>query len=254
MQYRLVFCNQDLQSCLAQDSTIKERKGRYDLLWLKTEGEKVPDRVLTGTRAVNAFGIGWQIWSRRSLCLAMQANRASFKQGKHEYLSWYPDCLALPSQQDSAAVESVSRSLAPWVIHGAQSKKNHIFQSGKKALGANVAGVLHNYISPCLTFRGFKFTLVLYAAVTSISPLRAYLFRDAHILLARRPYALNSETMSDAAVHSPSEAEGEAKLGRDGGLWGRRGLMQTMNQSGIPADFLWNQLQDAVAVALLSAA
>lgn len=177
LKLRIVYCPGDLLACIGRDPTITDGGG-YSLLWLRTEGDEVPESMFKGARAANAFGLGWQMWSRRSLCLAMQQNRAEFQHGNSKYIAWYPECLASPSQLSSDdAVANVRSSSSPWVIHGSKSKKNHIFASGSSALDSAESGVLHQYISPPLTFNGFKFTLFAYAAVTSLNPLRAYLFQ-----------------------------------------------------------------------------
>jgi hypothetical protein len=238
------FCRNDLPSCIA-----RQRRGRTDLVWLKTEGSagQVPEQALNGAAAVNSFGVGWKIWSRRSLCLALNRNRQALRSAS--LASWYPDCYTLPLQQAQAA--QLRSDQAPgdgmWIVH--TSSGSSILQSGQEAAQARGTGVMQRYISPPLTLQGFKFSLLLYVAVTSISPLRAWIYHDGHVLVATKTYARGASGVDEEPSHVTHLDRPTGPLQT---LRGRSGLLHHLAASSNQDEF-WSKVEGAIALAVLSA-
>ena len=244
------FCRQDLRRCIV-------RQGKTDLVWLKKEGNvgEISEQSLVGAAAVNSLGIGWKVWSRRSLCIALNLNRRALKErstGAAE-MRWYPECYTLPLKPAQAAQlrdDSVPSS-DMWIVHGSSAAASSIIPSGEEAAEVSGAGVMQRYISPPLTIQGYKFSLLLYVVVTSVSPLRAWLYRDGHVMLASHPY---SESIDKDDWQSPHVTRLDAHPEKVQHIRGRSGLLQHLASSEIAIDQVWDSIEDAVGLAVLSAA
>ena len=249
------FCRKDIAQCMA-----KQKHGAADLVWLKTEGVAghIPEQALAGAAAVNSLGLGWKVWSRRSLCIALHLNRQAFAAGAlpgrnaGALATWYPDCHTLPLKE--AEAERLQTDVATddglWVVHGSSASTSSILPSGSQAARARGTGVMQRYVSPPMTLQGYKFSLVLYVAVTSATPLRAWLYDDGHVLLAGQPYG------SKANKGGGREAHVTRLAARGGGvqvLRGKDGLLQHLKSLEMDVEGLWSNMEDAVGLAVLSA-
>ena len=247
------FCRQDLARCIAHPT-----RGKTDLVWLKKEGNagEIPENSLAGAAAVNSLGVGWKVWSRRSLCMALYLNRKAFKdQSKVSSLtSWYPECYTLPLKEAQTARLRGDTTQAPdggmWVVHGSRSQ-SLILPSGEAAAKVTGVGVMQRYISPPLTLQGYKFSLLLYVAVTSLSPLRLWLYHDGHVLIASHPY---SERVSDKVRQEAHVTHLDAHPEKVQHIRGKSGLLNHLAASEIAVDHVWTTIEDAVGIAVLSAA
>jgi len=245
------FCRQDLRRCIAQQS-----QRMTDLVWLKKEGNvgEITEQSLEGAAAVNSLGLGWKVWSRRSLCIALSHNRKAVKERPTGTapMSWYPECYTLPLKPAQAA--RLRGDPVPdggmWIVHGSSAKASSIFPSGEEAAGVSGAGVMQRYISPPLTIQGYKFSLLVYVVVTSASPLRAWLYRDGHVLLASKPYTEQVEGADWRQAHVTRMDAHPEKVQH---IRGRSGLLQHLAASEIETDQIWDNIEDAVGMAVLSA-
>ena len=246
------FCRKDLARCIGKDAG-----SLTDLVWLKREGNagQIPERSLAGAAAVNSLGLGWKVWSRRSLCIALHLSRKALKQGARASLltSWYPECYTLPLQPAEAA--RLRGDPVPdggmWVLHGSSAASSAVFPSGVEAAKATGAGVMQRYISPPLTLQGYKFSLLLYVAVTSVSPLRAWLYNDGHVLLALHPYRESVEGRDWRSAHSTRL---DAHPDHVQHILGKNGLLRYLAASQLDAHQVWSSIEDAVGLAILSVA
>ena len=246
------FCRQDVSRCIAKQ--ILRRKP--DLVWLKKEGKvgQIPENALAGVAAVNNLGVGWTVWSRRSLCIALYLNRKALREDPSKSSSmanWYPECYTLPLKPAQAARLRGDKEPdgGMWVLHGSSSSESSIFASGAEAAKSSGAGVLQRYISPPLTLQGYKFSLLVYVVVTSLSPLRAWIYRDGHVLLASQPY---SESMQGKDWREAHVTRVDTHPHKVQHIRGKNGLLQHLAASEIAVDRVWSSIEDAVGLSVLS--
>lgn len=110
---------------------------------------------------------------------------------------------------------------------------------------------MQRYISPPLTLQGYKFSLLLYVAVTSVSPLRAWLYNDGHVLLALHPYRESVEGRDWRSAHSTRL---DAHPDHVQHILGKNGLLRYLAASQLDAHQVWSSIEDAVGLAILSVA
>ena len=258
------FCRKDLASCI-----LKHADSTTDLVWLKKEGNigQIPEQSLVGASAVNSLGLGWKVWSRRSLCIALHTSRKALKQeaGVKSLTSWYPECYTLPLKPAAAArLRGNQEPDGMWVLHGSSTASSAVFPSGVEAAKVTGGGVMQRYISPPLTLQGYKFSLLLYVAVTSVCPLRTFLYRDGHVLLALHPYSEDVQgkdwrqahsTRIDAHPEHVQRMRGEHGLLKylAAALRGKTVQGKTVQEpQDLDAERVWASIEDAVGLAILS--
>jgi len=237
--FRTKFCREEVNSCLAPPP---EGQVVYSFAWLKREGHELWERVKSSQIAVNSFGAGWKMWSRRSLCLSSSRNARLFN-ASSGYIDWHPPCYTFPARAEDVA--RLKESEKPWILHSSSQTKKTLFRSGAEALQNVQVGVLQEYISKPLLIYGKKFSLRFYVAVTSLNPLRSYIFEDANVALARAEFSAANEE-----AHRTSEVEGDVKML----TWrGHKSALAFLNASGYQVEDLEKKIEERIAIAILSA-
>ncbi|EKX42240.1 hypothetical protein GUITHDRAFT_111801 [Guillardia theta CCMP2712] len=247
--FKTKFCREEVNSCLAPPP---DGQVVYSFAWLKREGHELAERVRGSVVTINSFGAGWKMWSRRSLCLASSRNARWFN-GSSGYIDWHPPCFNFPARAED--VYKLKGSEKPWILHSSSQPKKTLFRSGSEAIENVQVGVLQantaclaclpadsnvkEYISSPLLIYGKKFSLRFYVAVTSLNPLRSYIFDDANVALAREAFSGASEE-----GHRTSEVEGDAKM---------KSVLEYLNASGLEVGDLERKIEERIAVAVLSA-
>jgi hypothetical protein len=61
--------------------------------------------------------------------------------------------------------------------------------------------VVSRYISNPLLVEGFKFDLRIYVAITSINPLRVYIYEEGLARFATQPYNTENDSINNKYIH-----------------------------------------------------
>ena len=106
--------------------------------------------------------------------------------------------------------------------------------------------LLQRYIAKPYLIKGAKFDLRLYVLITSINPLRIYLYDDGLVRFASKPYSSNTATASDVFTHLTNYSinkRSESYLSNEDSLLAQVGgeidfsLTSTIRSSGTQVDF-----------------
>jgi len=83
-----------------------------------------------------------------------------------------------------------------------QGRGIYVTDNIQMILGNKITDVLvSEYVSNPLLINGKKFDLRIYVAVTSINPLRIYIYEDGLVRFATEKFTLNRDQMSNNFVH-----------------------------------------------------
>jgi Tubulin-tyrosine ligase family len=121
--------------------------------------------------------------------------------------------------------------------------------------------VVSVYIDNPMLIDGFKFDLRVYVALTSINPLRIYIYEDGLARFATQKYKQNS-TKQDKYVHLTNyslnknsatfQNNTDATKDDQGSKWSIAALMKRLAKMGHDTQLLWCKIEDLVIKTIIS--
>ena len=116
--------------------------------------------------------------------------------------------------------------------------------------------VVQRYLDRPYLFDGHKFHIRLYVLVTSVAPLRAYVYREGIVRIAPEPYGLSDADLLRPAAHITNTAlhvgHPQLKVSTDpkeenvGHVWSLSAALARMATQGLALDAAWTRLRDLV--------
>lgn len=135
--------------------------------------------------------------------LANRIHRMQDLHGKHHFNFW-PKTYVLPKEADMLTAEMETNPSQYWICkpsNMAQGKGIFITKQPRDLAKVQSAIVSH-YISNPLTVDKLKFDLRIYVALTSIAPLRIYMFEEGLVRFATAEYAVpTNDATKNRFVH-----------------------------------------------------
>lgn len=117
--------------------------------------------------------------------------------------------------------------------------------------------VVQSYLGEPYLVGGFKFDVRLYAAVTSVRPLRVHLYRRGLARFSTQPYGTGAGANLFAHLTNSSINRDSPDIGTDkrvvgvGAKWTLRRLMSYLRTRGVATRGLWRRIRDIVVLAAL---
>jgi len=118
--------------------------------------------------------------------------------------------------------------------------------------------IVQSYIPNPLLIHGYKFDFRLYVLVTSINPLRIYLYKDGMVRVAMEKLSLESEDLENTFIHLTNFAQtkrGESKTcypeGCQANKWSVYELWAWMKERGEDPKPFWARVKDVVIKTIL---
>ncbi|XP_073824894.1 tubulin tyrosine ligase-like 4A isoform X2 [Musca autumnalis] len=121
--------------------------------------------------------------------------------------------------------------------------------------------IVQKYIERPLLINGSKFDLRLYVLVTSIHPLRVYMYHNGLARFASVKYSDKSDTLSDRCMHltnysinkfSSNYAKNEDVNACHGHKWTIKSLWNYLASRGVHTELLWDALRSLVLRTILA--
>jgi tubulin polyglutamylase TTLL7 len=116
--------------------------------------------------------------------------------------------------------------------------------------------VVQRYLDRPYLIDGHKFHVRLYVLVTSVAPLRAYVYREGIVRIAPEPYALSDADLLRAAAHITNTAlhvgHPQLEVSTDpneenvGHVWSLSAALARMAAEGMAREATWMRLRDLV--------
>ncbi|KAA0176615.1 hypothetical protein FNF27_01896 [Cafeteria roenbergensis] len=175
---------------------------------------------------VNRIAGAAGVCAKDRLLRAMSRLRMAY--GADAY-GFHPEGFCLPSERHrfQAACSAASVPVAPsdpsWAVRdGLWVCKPSDLSRGRKVcvvrgpgdVSIDQGSVVQRYLARPLCANGYKFDLRLYVVVTSVRPLRAFLYHDGLVRFATKPYAAARPAHVEARPPAPAAAPaGSARAG-----------------------------------------
>ena len=240
-----------------EDNGLKEHKNDWLILWgngyMKTN-------VYTGINSwqkVNHFPRSYEI-SKKD-CLFKNIAKMQSLHG-HYHFSFVPETYVLPA--DSRALENnmIEDPSIIWILKpSAKSQGKGIFLTNNpQDLPTGQSYVACRYINNPLLINGLKFDLRIYVAITSIDPLRIYIYKEGLVRFATSMY--KTSDISDRFAHLTNYSvnklnpkfDSSAEDGK-GHKWTLNALKKYFLEHNMNFSFIWQKIKDIIIKTIISA-
>lgn len=191
-------------------------------------------------------------------------HRLMLKHGKHEF-GFMPRTFVLPG--DNKLLKKV------WERRGAKGRWILKPPALARGIGISVVNkyskipknkplVVQRYVARPYLINGTKFDLRIYLLVTSINPLRLYLYEDGLVRFASNKYSNDSKDVDDVYMHltnysinkkSSTYTSNEDSDSCQGHKWTLKSLWRYFEAEGIDHKVVWEKVKDLMIKTVISA-
>merc|ERR1719193_2961001 len=191
-------------------------------------------------------------------------HRLMLKHGKHEF-GFMPRTFVLPG--DNKLLKKV------WERRGAKGRWILKPPALARGIGISVVNkyskipknkplVVQRYVARPYLINGTKFDLRIYLLVTSINPLRMYLYEDGLVRFASNKYSNDSKDVDDVYMHltnysinkkSSTYTSNEDSDSCQGHKWTLKSLWRYFEAEGIDHTVVWEKVKDLMIKTVISA-
>ena len=120
--------------------------------------------------------------------------------------------------------------------------------------------IVSRYISDPLLLNGYKFDLRIYIVITSVDPLRIYMYEEGLARFATEKFTLNTDEIKDKFVHLTNFSinKNSDKFFIDqnddgvGNKWSLAALNKKLREMGIDVETIWMNIEDILIKTILS--
>ena len=212
------------------------------------------------TMVVHLNQMDYQEWDRFRKKEELHAAIGNYRRARGEgAFPFYPASFSMPEDEATLRQAAVERGgEAIWIV-----KPTYLFggQGMRLVQGLNdvpreAGHIVQAYIDRPYLVQGKKSHIRLYLLITSVEPLRAYLWRNGIVRFAPEPYRPAPGWLDRTAIHITNTAlhKGHPDLvlsddpARDdyGNVWSLTALLRHIEAQGIDAETLWPRLESLV--------
>lgn len=196
--------------------------------------------------------------------MADKLHRMQETHGKHMFGFW-PQTFTLPKEYDKLVTEMEKAPTQFWIAKPAAASqgKGIIITNRLKDIPKTTNQVVSHYIANPLTIDGLKFDLRVYVAITSIEPLRIYMYKEGLVRFAtelynpphcnhQNPfvhltnYSINKQ--NKGGVFAEHEMQGEA----EGTKWSFKAFRDLLRQHKINDEKLFARIKQIVVKTIIA--
>lgn len=239
-----------------EDNGFREGRKDWLVLWSCGAMRSQIYQSLTRWQRVNHFPRSHEITRKDNLI--KNFTRMQSIHGK-KHFDFVPETYILPQEMHllSEAMDTYKSDL--WIfkpVGGSQGRG--IYLTNKLSdLPSGQAMVASRYISNPLLIDGFKFDLRIYVAVTSMDPLRIYIYKEGLVRFATEKY--DTSTYRNVFVHLTNYSLNKYNpnfLNTDedgmGSKWSLTAFKEFVNKHGLNFAGLWEDIKDICLKTIIS--
>lgn len=178
-------------------------------------------------------------------------------------LNFYPISFLLPEQETSfqAAFDKESPFIIKPIRGSCGRGISIISQIPSSYVSPHV--IAQKYITNPMLIHGNKFDLRFYVAVTSVDPLKVYVYNNGLVRLATEPYEIHKTNFSNLRAHLTNfsinkqsiefQATNDISSDGQGSKWSHRPLWPFLASNGFDCQKIKNEVDDLISIVLISA-
>jgi hypothetical protein len=156
-------------------------------LWFRVGGfTKAQTSAIFAHQRVNRIPGAQQLCVKDSLLRTMRRLNKAF--GTEAY-GFHPEGFVLPAEQ--ASLDRAAGDAPLWIVKPADSSRGRDIRivDSVHDLAVKFKSIAQQYVDRPLCANGYKFDLRIYALVTSVAPLRVFLYKEGLVRFATKPYS-----------------------------------------------------------------
>lgn len=200
------------------------------------------------------YGIRDILWRKDSFCFTMREALFGYKGNK----SFVFPCWVLPKDQQSLEKE-MGKKLSSWIVKPSGQGEGHgifVVNYFNEILDRHL--VIDNFVVQPLLLDPYlveerKFDFRTYVLVTSILPLRAYIYKEGLVRFASSKYNPNATKGGSERQYLTNTSVGKKYAHLSNLTWTFQKLKSYFVDSGVDADAVFERINDAIVQTLLSA-
>ena len=240
-----------------EDNGFRENpvKNSWALIW---SGGGIKNSVyssLTKYQKINHFPRSSELTRKDKMYRNIERMKQTY--GSRQ-VNFIPKTFILP--EDAKALEyCMSHSSKKWIVKPcASSQGKGIYLATKYSEIVKKACVVCEYIDNPLLINGLKFDLRIYVAITSLHPLRVYMYNEGLVRFATEKYGDGKNRfmhLTNYAVNKYSEnfeQNTDASLDNKGSKWSLTALRSLFVQRGLDDKLLFEKIKDLIVKSLIS--
>lgn len=239
-----------------EDNGFREGKKNWMIGWSNTAMRSQVYQNLARGQKVNHFPRSHEITKKDNLF--KNISKMQSLHGKRFY-NFIPETFVLPGDSMALSEEMDRDKDVLWIVKPAGSSQGKgIFLTNRineVPFGQNM--VVSRYIANPLLINGYKFDLRIYVAVTSMDPLRIYIYKEGMARFATEVYDLKNPrnrfvhlTNYSLNKYSPNFVD----LNEDGKgfKWTLSALKSFLESQGVKFSLIWDQIKDIAIKTIIS--
>lgn len=241
---------------LLEDNGFKEGKNNWLIGWSNTAMRSQIYQNLTPFQKVNHFPRSHEITKKDNLFKNITKMQSLY--GKRHY-NFIPETYVLPNDSMRLSEEMDRDIEALWIIKpAAGSQGRGIFLTNRISdVPQGQAMVASRYISNPLLINMLKFDLRIYIAVTSMDPLRIYIFKEGIARFATEPYDLKNPRnrfvhLTNYSLNKYSPHFKDMNEDGKGYKWTLTALKGFLESQGVNFQLIWEEIKDIAVKAIIS--
>lgn len=239
-----------------EDNGFRESKNNWLIGWSNVAMRSQVYQSLSPFQKVNHFPRTHEITKKDNLF--KNITKMQSLHGKRHY-NFIPETYVLPADSALLSEEIDKQKEVLWIVKPAGSSQGRgIFLTNKiNEVPVGQPMVASRYIANPLLINGLKFDLRIYVAVTSIDPLRIYVYKEGMARFATEPYDLKNP--QNRFVHLTNyslnkNAPNFQDLGEDGKgfKWTLTALRSFLEARGVDFGKIWEGIKEIAVKTIIS--
>ncbi|EAS05014.3 tubulin-tyrosine ligase family protein (macronuclear) [Tetrahymena thermophila SB210] len=265
--FKLNNCNIKLVRGLLEENGFRETIDKdWTIMWVVGSIKSEIYQTMMAYQKVNHFPKSIEI-TRKDL-MNRNISKMQIRCGLSNF-NFVPKTYILPSEQsllieDFEKIKSTKQLFIVKPQNGSQGKNIFVTDKLNDILRANVGSglVVSHYVANPLLINNLKFDLRIYVAITSIHPLRVYIYEDGLVRFATQEYHADIDLLKDKYVHltnysinknsnnfvSNKDAQEDFK----GSKWSLASLKDYLRVNGINVEQLFDKIEDMIVKTIIS--
>jgi len=241
-----------------EDNGFKEagKRGDWTVLWGSGMFRSQVYEFLSRHQKVNHFPKSHEITKKD--CLFKNLWRMRTLHGA-KHFGFVPTTFLVPQDSQDLSKAMDENPTALWIVKpSASSQGKGIFLTNSMAnIPAGVSLVACRYIDDPMLIDGHKFDLRIYVAVTSMNPLRVYIYKEGLVRFATERYTkadLDNPFihLTNYSVNKKNPKFKASAAGDSGSKWTLSALRQYFEAHDMDYNLLWAQIKDIAVKTVIS--